>query len=137
MDEEQARKQYVTIQSLRKQQQSLHERLEELDDKMTELQEMMRHVEQAATLEEGEDILVPLTSGVFIPAKTAKIDTIYLNVGGGAVIEKDPASAKLILTKQQEELEAYRQTLKTQAEKVSNTLKVAEEQAAQNISKGE
>lgn len=133
MNEEEAREHYVTIQALRKQKRQLEGRLEELDEKMTEIREMISHVQKAVELPADEDILVPLTNGVFMPAKTVSSKTVFLNVGGGAVVEKDPDGAIAILEKQQEELERYRESLRKQAIVIEKNLDAAEQQAAQHL----
>ncbi|GAB5368387.1 hypothetical protein AAMO2058_001314900 [Amorphochlora amoebiformis] len=54
---------------------------------------------------EGKEILVPLTSSLYIPGKLTDIKKVIVEVGGNFYVEKDIKDAKSFITRKIEDLE--------------------------------
>ena len=119
MDDEKAREYYIKIKTMRDKVQQLTKHINEIDDKTVQLRDMINAVKELQSIEEGDDILAPLTNGVMVPATAKKTEKLYLNVGADTVIEKTPEETIGILEKQQEELTQYRKKMIMQRDELA------------------
>ena len=123
MDDEQAREYYIKIKTLREQVNKLSEQLGGLDERTRTIQEMIAAINEYSEIQEGDELLVTLTNGVFIPATAQKTDHLLLNVGAGSVVAKSADETKELLSKQLDELAQMRR-------EVQNKRATAAKQAA-------
>ena len=133
MDDAQARDYYVKIKTTREKVEQLSEHINEIDEKTVEIRSMIHAVQNLTELNEGDDILAPLTNGVMIPAKAKKPQMLYLNVGAGTVVQKTPEQTIEILEKQQQELTTYRKKMRMQRDELAQEAKRIEEEVTQKI----
>lgn len=118
ISEDRARELYVRVKALKEHQQKLESHLDELDSKTVQLREMITAVKDVDTLLEGDDILVPLANGIFMPATAQKTDHLILHVGADTTVKKTPSETVEILEKQLTELAGFREQLLVQYNEV-------------------
>lgn len=119
LNEEQAREYYVKIKTLRDQLDGYDKQLDEIEQKSLDIQEMIQAVQQIQHIQEDDEILAPLTNGIFIPAVAKKTTTLKLNVGAGVVVDKTPKETIELLSTQHDELEKYRKTVAQNRQQVA------------------
>ena len=102
---------------------------EEMQERMMEMQQMQQHLEQLQQqrqmveqqledlsmssngleefekLKEGDEVLFPVSSGIFARATLKNPKKLLVNVGAQAIVDKSPAGAKKILQDQLKELQ--------------------------------
>ncbi len=82
----------------------IQERIEALREYLNELQ--LRKLEYEMTkrnlkqLKEGDEILVPLGSGIFFNAKVGRIEKVFVNIGADVVMEKEVEETIKIIDEQ-------------------------------------
>lgn len=114
MDENKARDLYIKMQIIQRHIEQLEEHMVEIDQKTLELRTMIDAVEESAGIKEGDELMVPLTSGIFMHAKASDTKKLLLNVGAQTNIPRSQEDTKEILLKQQEELSSYRDKIREQ-----------------------
>ena len=133
IDETRARELYIRIKALREHQQQLQGHLEELDEKTVELREMIGAVQESTQIQQGEELLVPLANGIFLPATAHKTDKLILNIGASSAVEKTPQETVDILEKQLSELAEFRQELLKQYKQVQQESARVEQEVQQEV----
>ncbi|MFT4249883.1 MAG: prefoldin subunit alpha [Candidatus Woesearchaeota archaeon] len=133
MNEEEARKHYIHLKTLREHVHKLQTSIQELDEQTRTIQEMKEAITQAETLPEGSEILAPISNGVFIQATSKPVNKLLLNVGANTVIEQTPTEAKNLLEEQLRELDTYRKKLYTQQQELAQQAQAIEQQVAEEL----
>ncbi|MFB6198908.1 MAG: prefoldin subunit alpha [Halobacteriaceae archaeon] len=96
------------FQELQDELEDIQDRIDDIDDKLAEAHELKNALEELKEVEAGKEALVPLSSGVFLQATLENTSTLHVNVGGGAVVEKDIDETQAMVDDHLEELRAAR-----------------------------
>ncbi|MEM7815874.1 MAG: prefoldin subunit alpha [Candidatus Aenigmatarchaeota archaeon] len=75
-----------------------------IDRKHLELETTMEALKDIEKAKEGNDILVPIGSGVFSYARLSETGRLLVDVGAGVYLERDIESAKTLIEEKREEL---------------------------------
>ncbi|KAJ2899700.1 uncharacterized protein MKZ38_002893 [Zalerion maritima] len=131
----------VSIDSLSPQQlaglkKQLEEELEHLSSSFNQLaavqskfRECLRCVERGvkSSSEEGDSILVPLTTSLYVRGNISQSDKVVVDVGTGFYVEKDTKSTVQFYTAKIQEISGNIQGLEGMVEKKSGSLQLVEE----------
>ncbi|MGM5488115.1 MAG: prefoldin subunit alpha [Nanobdellota archaeon] len=138
--EEKLRQKYLEAQSVDKQVQQVKEQLGQVDEQIANLNSVMESLEECRTIQEGDELLVPLTNGIFIEAIAKGTQSVRMNVGSDTVIDKSIDGAKQMLKKQEDELteirerlSEFRQELAIKSERVHAQAQEALKEYEQNV----
>ncbi|MEM4267327.1 MAG: prefoldin subunit alpha [Candidatus Woesearchaeota archaeon] len=112
---------YIRYQIIRGQIADLEKQVRSLTGHIAELESSEDAIEQLKALPHDAEILVPITSGVFIKAKFVKEDALMVNSGAGVAVVKTIEDTKKILKEQRIELQEYMRTKAVQMQKLLNT----------------
>ena len=82
-----------------------------MDEQIAELNESKLVVNKFSDLKKGDEMRVPLTSGIYIKASILDTKNLMINVGSNVTVEKTPLQVAKILDNQLEELSKYREQL--------------------------
>ncbi len=92
----------------------LHQQLTGLDESIALAKEQLDHtyiacdvLKELEKTKEESSLLIPLGSGMFLPAKVKSGERLKVAVGAGVVVTKSFQEAFSYLEKQQEKLEAF------------------------------
>ncbi len=121
---------YMELQMLQHQIQQVQKQVQALEAQAEEMDVVLQALDDFSSSKVGSDMFATLTPGLFVKAKLVQTDAVLLNVGGGAMVEKNvPETKKIIATqavelrKLQEELTEQLQKLAVHAEKVQEELR--------------
>jgi len=103
-DQEKIQEKYMKFQALQEQIKQINEHLEKVGERIEELTGVISNVEEISNIKEGNEILVPISNGIFIKASTQNSEKFLVNTGAKTVIEKDKEGVKGLLEKQKVEL---------------------------------
>ncbi|MFP4424026.1 MAG: prefoldin subunit alpha [Candidatus Woesearchaeota archaeon] len=109
--EEKLRQKYIEAQSIDKQAQQIQEQLSQVNQQIENLNSVIESLEELKTIKEGDELLVPITNGIFFEAIAKKTENVKINVGSETVLEKGIDDAKKMLKKQEDELNEIRERL--------------------------
>lgn len=130
MTEKKLQAKYYEFQQIEEQIKQVTNQLQELNNKILELEYLKTSLDEISGYKKGDEILAPLSSGIFVKAKLEDTKELLVNVGSGTVIGKDIDSTKKLMDGQIEEIENIRhqymhqmQELTVQAQQVEADLK--------------
>jgi prefoldin alpha subunit len=119
-DRKTIKEKYMEYQMLEEQVKSMTGQLQELNNKVLELEYLKLSLGEFANIEEGQEILAPISQGIFVKAKVLDNKTLLVNVGSSVVVPKTMQSTKELLAKQQEEIEEMRGSALSQIQEMTN-----------------
>merc|ERR550514_412335 len=113
----------LSLEQLNQLKQSIEEELQGLQGAIQQLQvsrnKLTTSKESLGKLEstpEGTSMLVPITSSLYVPGETAKLDTILVDVGTGYFIEKSIPEAQAFLNRKMALIESQASNVQTAAQ---------------------
>lgn len=89
----------------------IEERLRMLDQQHVEAHSLIDAVEQISALAPGEEMLVPLATGIYVKATYAQTDEFMVNVGSGVVVPKTLEELRSDIEEQLHALEHHQREL--------------------------
>ena len=99
---EQAQQKYIEVQVLEQQLKQNQKNLEIMHQQMLELNAISESLVELKKTKKGQEMLVPLGSGIFVKSELKDNNEILTNVGSDVVISKTSAEAKTFIKKQTE-----------------------------------
>ncbi|VVB81152.1 Prefoldin subunit alpha [uncultured archaeon] len=110
---------YMELQLLQNQLMQVQKQLQALESQASEMDAVQEVLEDFAASKVGSDMFVTLTPGLYVKAKLEANDSVLLNVGGGAVVQKNIPDAKKIIAEQGTELRKLQDELAEQMNKLA------------------
>jgi len=95
---------YMELQMIQQQLQQVQQQVQALESQADEMDAVQQALDEFSKTKIGSEMFATLTPGLFVKAKLEKNDSVLLNVGGGAVVEKTIPEAKEIISVQATEL---------------------------------
>lgn len=68
--------------------------LSQLSNAVARLTASKENATQIAGMSEGRDVMVPLTSSIYVPGRIADTKKVLIDIGTGFFVEKSPAAAE-------------------------------------------
>lgn len=102
-------KKYVDLELLNKQVAELERTIELTDQEIERASVASAMLAELQTTQEGQEILIPLGSGVFATVAANALSTVKMAVGAGVLVERTPEDAKAGMQTQLQELQRQRQ----------------------------
>jgi len=102
---------YLELKSLDEEIKTLNMHLDNIDAQLAELNSSKEIVNKISELKKGEEIRMPITSGIYVKAKLDDTSKLMVNVGGNVTVEKEPKEVTKILDSQLQELAKYRENI--------------------------
>ena len=99
-DMEKVQEKYLEFQMLDKHIKEMHQQLQAFEQQREEIKGLIMGMEEVKNVKPGTSLLVPISSGVFLKAKTEETQRFYLNVGAGVVVDKNVDDSRKLMQKQ-------------------------------------
>lgn len=131
--QKQMQQKYMELQMVDRQMRQIQQQIQALDNQIGELDAVQHALEEFKASKEGSDLFVTLTPGIFVKAKLEKNDAVLMNVGGGAVVQKNIPDAKGVLGEQVAEMRKVGKELAEQMEKLGETATKLQEELRKMI----
>lgn len=104
-------KRYIEYQVLEQQIKQLQQQMEKVDAQMNEASAVEQSIEEISKAKTGEEVLVPVSGGVFFKAAMKESTKFLVNVGSGVVVEKTVDETKGLIKAQSAEMERYKEQM--------------------------
>jgi prefoldin alpha subunit len=98
--------------------------IESIDSQLNEVVVIKESLQDFKNLNGKEEILFPIANGIFASGKLLENKTLRMNVGNNVVVEKTVDDAMVLMQKQYDEINSYKQELLRQLESLLNKLQV-------------
>ncbi|MBD3361956.1 prefoldin subunit alpha [Candidatus Woesearchaeota archaeon] len=110
---------YMQLQMFNQQLQQLQKQLETIQNQSAEIQTILLALDDIAKTEIGKEMLVPLSSGIFVRAEIKDNKKLKVNVGSNTIVEKNVQETKALLDRQILELNKLNEDLTSQYSKIT------------------
>ncbi len=112
--QQELQRKYVEYQMMEQQIKQMQQQLEKLEQQGMEAAAVEQCIVDVGNVSKGDEVLVPVTGGVFFRTKVEDSRTFLVNVGSGVVVEKDVEGTRQLIQKQSEEIVKYKEQLTNQ-----------------------
>lgn len=109
--QKQMQEKYIEYQMLEEQTKQLHEQLQTVTKQIEELEGIYAALEHISATEKGTELLVPVSSGIFLKTALQENSQFLVNVGDNVVVPKSFSDALALIKKQQKEIYIFRENL--------------------------
>jgi prefoldin alpha subunit len=89
----------------------IQEQFAKIEQQRAEIAQMRTALDEFLAINEGDELLVPLASGVFARAAATADKMLRVNVGQGVVVHKSVDDVRAMLDTQEREMEQYEEGL--------------------------
>ena len=110
-EEEKMQKMYLEFQVLDQQIKQLEKQSTALNNQLMELMATNQSLEDMKKIDNGTEILVPLSSGIYAKAELKDNENFIVNVGSNVTLNKDVEATKKVIENQIEELQKLQKNL--------------------------
>ena len=119
---------YMEVKALDEQIKSMNAHLERIDEQIAELNSNKNVLNKFSDLKVGDELKVPITSGVYINAELKDTKKLLVNVGSGMTVEKTAEQVVKILDSQLTELVKYREQVVNQMKSLIDRIEEIQKQ---------
>ena len=119
---------YMEVKALDEQIKSMNAHLETIDEQIAELNSNKIVLNKFSDMKVGDELKIPLTSGVYINAELKNTKKLLVNVGAGMTVEKKPEQVIKILDSQLTELVKYREKVISQMKSLIDRIEEIQKQ---------
>ncbi len=99
---------YMEYQQLMQQIQLFDQQFQQLDNQGSEFASVLETLSELPNAQNNNEILVPISSGIFVKAKLQEKNKLLVNVGSSVVTEKSVEDTKKLIESQLVEIENLR-----------------------------
>jgi len=125
---------YLELQLMQKQVEEIKNILDRFDEQIIQIENLIYDLRDFRNLKKGDNILVPVASGIFAKAKLTDNNNLKVNVGKNTVVEKDIDSTIDMLENQRQEISSYRnQSVVNLGMLIDRSNKIKEELNKENV----
>ena len=97
----------------------LQKQIETVEEKMVELATASQALDDLASSEKGADMLAPISDGIFVKASLEDPEELIVNVGSGVCIPKKIPEAKKMLKERLHEIASHREAMIAELQKAA------------------
>ncbi len=125
---------YLELQLIQRQVEEIKNILDRFDEQIIQIENLIYDLRDFRNLKKGDNILVPVASGIFAKAKLTDNNNLKVNVGKNTVVEKDIDSTIDMLENQRQEISSYRnQSIVNLGMLIDRSNKIKEELNKENV----
>ncbi len=126
MDKKELQEQYMKFQMLQQQAMRTQKQVQALDEQGMELKIIEQGIKDFAATPLDTEILVPLSSGIFVKAKLTDNKEVIVNVGSNVTVKKTMKEAEDLVATQTVEIRKVQEQLLQDLTKMEVELKILE-----------
>jgi prefoldin alpha subunit len=111
MEKEELQKLYLEYKTLEQQTSQIEQQLQTVEQQLQEAENIKGSLDDLKEVKQGSELLVPVSSGIFMKAKISSKDKVIVNVGSDVLVGKGLDGAKQLMDKQKKEIENVRDSM--------------------------
>jgi len=134
-DEKKLQEKYMEMKMIEEQMREVHKQAQTVEQQLMELIATTQSIEDLKKTKKGDEILVPISSGIFTKAELKNNEEFLVNVGADTVVKKDIDSTKKLMEKQVEEMRELHAKINLQMQKLAIHASAIEEELKRLVSK--
>ena len=136
-DEEKMQEKYIEMKVLEEQLEEMQKKAQLVEKQLMELMSTSQALDEFKKANKGDEILVPISSGIFIRANIKDNSEFLVNVGAETVVAKDIESTKKLMDRQVEEMTEFNTKINMQMQKMAMRASIIQNELKEMVSKSE
>lgn len=134
-EEKRLQEKYIEMKIIEEQMKEIQKQAQIVEQQLMELMATNQSIEDFKKTNKGDEILVPISSGIFAKAELKDNKEFLVNVGADTVVKKDIDSTKKLMEKQIEEMRELHAKIHMQMQRVALHASSIEEELRELASK--
>ena len=134
--QEKTQEMYMEFQALDQRIKQIQKHLEVLTSQIMEMAGTSSSLDEFDKIKKGNEVFVPLSSGIFAKATLSGTSELLVNVGANTVVTKDVQSAKKLINSQVDEMKKLHKKMIEDLEKMAERAGQLEMQLQKMVSEG-
>tara|TARA_Y100000034_G_C6797449_1_gene357554 strand:+ start:191 stop:598 length:408 start_codon:yes stop_codon:yes gene_type:complete len=128
MPSKELQERYMQFQMLHQQAMKSQQQVQQISDQINELNVIKEGLEDISKTDLETELLVPISSGIFVKAKLIDNTKVHVNVGNNVTVKKSMNQADVLIKEQIVQLQDVQHKLTSDLSNMEMQLKVIEEQ---------
>ena len=137
MEQKEIQEQYMQLQMLDQQIKSAQKQVQMLDQQLEEMTAVLLALDDVKKTNKGDNILVPLSSGIYIKAKLDDTSNFIVNIGAQVAVSKNIEGTKKLVESQIKEISGVQQQMVSDVKEMVKDAKNLQMVIQEALSKGE
>ena len=133
-NEKKAQELYTQLQMYNENAKQIHKQLQMVEGQYVELAGTSQSLKEFRKTAKGSKILVPLSSGIFVPAELSDNDNLVVNVGANVAVSKNVESTLKLIDRQVEQLKELRDKMALDLNRIVTRGSMIEEELKKLVS---
>jgi len=130
MDEAKVQEKYVEYKTLEQQIKQVQKQIQVLENQLMEISTVTESLDELQQVNEGTEILIPISNGIFTKASLKDNKELIVNVGANVAVNKKIPETKKLMDTQQEEIKKMHEHMNSELEKLAVKATVIEKELA-------
>ncbi len=126
MTQEELQQKYMEFQMMSQQANQMKEQLQAFEQQAEDLNKVLECLTEIENTKLGTEILIPMSSGIFLKAELKDNKEVNVNVGSNVSVKKSIPKTKDLITTQIKEIESLKQRLNTNLQLMGSRAKELE-----------
>ena len=118
-EEKKLQEKYIEMKMLEEQMEEIQKKAKTVEQQLMELMASTESLGEFKNIKKGDEILVPISSGIFAKANIKDSKEFLVNVGADTVGQKDLNTTKKLMEKQVEDMQQLHQKINMQMQKMA------------------
>lgn len=136
-DEKKLQEKYMEMKIAEEQMNEVQKQAQAVEQQLMELIATAQSLEDFKKTSKGDEILVPISSGIFAKATLKENSEFLVNVGANTVVAKDIESTKKLMERQVEEMRELHLKINTQMKRIALHASYIEDELRELVSKAQ
>lgn len=119
MNENELRTKFAELQLIDQQMKQVQKQIQTLNQQQQDLKLIEESLEELKNTENGKEMFVPISSGIFVKAELKDSNELLVNVGSNIAVKKSVDESKKLIFNQGIELDSLKKQMLGQLEKLS------------------
>jgi len=120
MDEQELRAKMMELQIIEQQMKQMQKQINSIEQQAIELNSIEDNLEELKNTKKGNEIMVPVATGIFMKAEIKDTSELLVNVGSNVAVKKSIDDSKKLISEQRIELGSIKEQMFSQLEKLSS-----------------
>ena len=134
-DEKKAQEKYIEMKILEEQMKEVQKQAATVEQQLMELSIVVESLDEFKKAKRGDELLVPISSGIFVKAQLKEDNGFLVNVGANTVVSKGIDPTKKLMEKQVEEMRGLHLKINMKMEKLALKASTIEAELQELVSK--
>ncbi len=133
--EQKTQETYQQLEAIEQYMKNLQQQTQLVEQQYIDLVIASKSIEEFVKLNSGNQLKIPLSSGIFIDVELKDTKNVFMNVGADVVVQKKPEDAKHLVDTQLAEVKTVREKLSNELERLAKLAQIHQHELQKLLAK--